>query len=36
VVLENGRLVEAGSHGALLERGGLYARLVDAGRRAPV
>jgi len=35
-VLENGRLVEAGSHVALLERGGLYARLVDAGRRAPV
>jgi ATP-binding cassette, subfamily C, bacterial CydD len=35
-VLENGRLVEAGSHGALLERGGLYARLVGAGRRAQV
>jgi ATP-binding cassette, subfamily C, bacterial CydD len=35
-VLENGRLVEAGSHSVLLERGGLYARLVDAGRRAPV
>jgi ATP-binding cassette subfamily C protein CydD len=35
-VLENGRLVEVGYHGALLERGGLYARLVDAGRRAPV
>jgi ATP-binding cassette subfamily C protein CydD len=35
-VLENGRLVEVGSHVALLERGGLYARLVDAGRRAPI
>jgi ATP-binding cassette subfamily C protein CydD len=35
-VLENGRLVEAGSHGALLERGGLYARLVGAGGRVPV
>jgi ATP-binding cassette, subfamily C, bacterial CydD len=35
-VLENGRLVEAGSHGALLERGGLYARLVGAGGRIPV
>jgi galactofuranose transport system ATP-binding protein len=35
-VLENGRLVETGSHVALLERGGLYARLVDAGRRAPL
>jgi ATP-binding cassette subfamily C protein CydD len=35
-VLENGRLVEAGSHAALLERGGLYARLVGAGGRVPV
>src|SRR5919201_808468 len=35
-VLENGHLVEAGSHAELLERGGLYARLVDAGRSAPV
>jgi ATP-binding cassette subfamily C protein CydD len=35
-VLENGRLVETGSHGALLERGGLYARLVGAGRRVQV
>jgi ATP-binding cassette, subfamily C, bacterial CydD len=35
-VLENGCLVEAGSHGALLERGGLYARLVGADRRVPV
>jgi ABC-type multidrug transport system fused ATPase/permease subunit len=27
VVLEQGRIVEEGSHAALLERGGLYARL---------
>jgi ABC-type multidrug transport system fused ATPase/permease subunit len=35
-VLEHGRLVEAGSHAELLERGGLYARLVGADRRVPV
>ena len=29
VVLDNGRIVEEGSHAALLERGGLYARLYQ-------
>jgi ABC-type multidrug transport system fused ATPase/permease subunit len=29
VVLEQGRIVEEGSHAALIERGGLYARLWD-------
>ncbi|MEE2644771.1 MAG: ATP-binding cassette domain-containing protein, partial [Myxococcota bacterium] len=32
VVLEAGRLVEEGQHGALLEAGGLYARLWQAQR----
>ena len=35
-VLENGHMVEAGSHAELLERGGLYARLVGTDRRVPV
>jgi ATP-binding cassette, subfamily C, bacterial CydD len=35
-VLDTGHLVDVGSHVALQERGGLYARLVDAGRRAPL
>jgi ATP-binding cassette subfamily C protein CydCD len=29
VVLEQGRVVETGTHAALLGRGGLYARLVS-------
>jgi ATP-binding cassette subfamily C protein CydCD len=29
VVLEGGRVVETGSHDSLLEKGGLYARLVS-------
>ncbi len=33
VVLERGRVVETGSHGALLESGGTYARLMDAQAR---
>jgi len=32
-VLEAGRLVEAGGHGALLEKGGLYAQLYRAQKR---
>ncbi|MFQ5532741.1 MAG: ABC transporter ATP-binding protein, partial [Candidatus Methylomirabilales bacterium] len=32
LVLENGRLVEQGSHGVLLNQGGLYARLWDRSR----
>jgi len=36
VVIQDGRLVEEGSHGELLERQGLYAHLYDlqSGRRA--
>ncbi len=34
VVLEDGRVVEVGSHLDLLERGGAYARLLRADRRA--
>ena len=34
LVLERGRVVETGSHGALLERGGTYARLMAAQAQA--
>jgi subfamily B ATP-binding cassette protein MsbA len=37
-VIEHGRLVEQGTHGALLARGGSYARLYErqfAGQHAP-
>lgn len=35
VVLDDGRVLEDGTHAALLERGGLYARLFSVGRPAP-
>ena len=34
VVLDEGRVIEAGNHEALLERGGPYARLVSGQLRA--
>jgi ATP-binding cassette, subfamily B, multidrug efflux pump len=34
VVLENGRIEEAGTHDALLARGGLYARIFRAQTRS--
>ncbi|MEF2551628.1 ABC transporter ATP-binding protein [Aurantimonas sp. A2-1-M11] len=36
VVVDGGRIVEEGSHDALLERGGAYRRLVDAQERDAV
>lgn len=35
LVLDRGRVAEAGDHAALVSRGGLYARLVAAGAGAP-
>lgn len=36
VVMESGRIAESGSHDALLERGGHYARLYQTQKQAPV
>ena len=35
VVMEDGRIIESGSHGELLERGGLYRKLYDLQFRDP-